>query len=917
MRAWLISLAVLVACTAGFGQNLLTNPSFQDPAFARLEFVADVADGDLVELDVTGIHRIYEFDTNSASENGGDVLVDVSGGTDPDSAVIALVAAINADPLCPATASGRQLNDPGNDPDVDLLWKGAGGDGAVNSVSTGSVIETDFNEKCFQNLHVILGWEGTNDRRNGDVFIPGNAHPEDYCPDGQHASLQGSGGEQIIYQTVSGLNETSDYLLTGVWTIGDFGPGDATYSAELWHDWGGSPISLGLARVVITDGLKYNWLPFAVAGSPYGTEMTVVLRVHDAGGNNFAMHLNDLSLEEISCTPPRITDFTPNLLFKDTIYDDGVTINGSGFVPGQTTVRIEGDDVDDIVATDVQVAPDGNSLTCDLDVPATSANGYRSVVVEVAGCGGNALVDATYILASGPFRNGSFESANPGYNACPVQPQPAPTFWDATESNNYGGVTKLFRDDLPGGAPFLPSCPPPDGFHYAATMSNNEGGTNAQNFIFQTFNVTEETEYTFSGNFAGGGNNVVEMEMRDGTGGGPLLASATVHPGGGSYDWTFNAISAVTPAGSERMTVGWRVRPVGPAPHASYADHLQVQVCSIPVSVTGVTPDNAVGDGLVAVVVEGTGFSGSPQVLLTKLGLVINASSVNVVSGTLLECEFDLTGAGSGNYDMLVVQDGCIGKLSDVPADFSIVATGLINGSFEDPTASQNCGGDTFGTPTGWSATDGFRRDGSVHVPTCPPVDGIHYGSLHIGATFPQRAWQTISVNSGWTYRFGGDFAGGGPNAVRLRLLDGDINGTPIAVNEFYNSSAVEPPDGYPWTQYGVEGTAVSAVMTVVWEMSGSGASAAHADNLSFTVVNACNDPFADTDNDGDVDLEDAALLQLCFTGSTGTIPSDPAYCVCLNRNPQVDQVIDQIDVADFDACASGPNIPADPGCDD
>ena len=196
------------------------------------------------------------------------------------------------------------------------------------------------------------------------------------------------------------------------------------------------------------------------------------------------------------------------------------------------------------------------------------------------------------------------------------------------------------------------------------------------------------------------------------------------------------------------------------------------------------------------------------------------------------------------------------------------------------------------------------------------PPDGDHYGSLHRGAGGTQQAWQTLAVNPGWTYKFSGQFAGGGANTVTLRLLDGDETGTVIAESEIYSSTATLPPDVYPWMPGEVVGSAVSNTLTVMWEMASPDEfSASHADAMAFDVVQACSDPFADADVDGDVDQEDFAVFQLCYTGAGGPIPTDPTYCVCLNTNG--DSAIDAADLTAFEACSSGPEIPANPACDD
>lgn len=95
-------------------------------------------------------------------------------------------------------------------------------------------------------------------------------------------------------------------------------------------------------------------------------------------------------------------------------------------------------------------------------------------------------------------------------------------------------------------------------------------------------------------------------------------------------------------------------------------------------------------------------------------------------------------------------------------------------------------------------------------------------------------------------------------------------------------------------------------------------------DNLKlvYTAVNpdACpHDPVFDYDDDGDVDQDDYAVLQACFTGPNygGTLTPE---CRCYDATgPEIgvaDGSVDQQDVIAFEACASGPFIPADPDCD-
>ena len=74
-----------------------------------------------------------------------------------------------------------------------------------------------------------------------------------------------------------------------------------------------------------------------------------------------------------------------------------------------------------------------------------------------------------------------------------------------------------------------------------------------------------------------------------------------------------------------------------------------------------------------------------------------------------------------------------------------------------------------------------------------------------------------------------------------------------------------------------------------------------------------CGDPFADDDRDGDVDQEDFGRFQVCFT----TTPGDPVPPECLCFDHDGDEIVSLSDFAVFQACMSGPQVPADPACDE
>ena len=73
----------------------------------------------------------------------------------------------------------------------------------------------------------------------------------------------------------------------------------------------------------------------------------------------------------------------------------------------------------------------------------------------------------------------------------------------------------------------------------------------------------------------------------------------------------------------------------------------------------------------------------------------------------------------------------------------------------------------------------------------------------------------------------------------------------------------------------------------------------------------SCNQPFADWNLDGDVDMDDFADMQRCFAVDPATTSAE---CECFDHNN--DGHVDITDVAAFAACGSGPGILADPACD-
>src|SRR5690606_8096294 len=161
------------------------------------------------------------------------------------------------------------------------------------------------------------------------------------------------------------------------------------------------------------------------------------------------------------------------------------------------------------------------------------------------------------------------------------------------------------------------------------------------------------------------------------------LGEQIIHEGNNSYDWQFGFVTGQ--ADSSVMTAQWSVRRLGGELSAGHADALQLEECVNQAFVNNVTPNQGLNNETLPVIISGGGFTGTPTVFRTKQGVLIPATVTNVTTNHLT-VELPLTGLGSGKYDLLVKQGGCITTVSQ---GFAVVAQGLINGSFESPDAPQ------------------------------------------------------------------------------------------------------------------------------------------------------------------------------------------------------------------------------------
>jgi hypothetical protein len=82
-----------------------------------------------------------------------------------------------------------------------------------------------------------------------------------------------------------------------------------------------------------------------------------------------------------------------------------------------------------------------------------------------------------------------------------------------------------------------------------------------------------------------------------------------------------------------------------------------------------------------------------------------------------------------------------------------------------------------------------------------------------------------------------------------------------------------------------------------------------------FTPPPVCPQPFADADEDGDVDMDDFAALQRCITATGALAPE----CACFDRPQPVvpNGVINTFDLVMFEQCATAAGVLADPNCGD
>lgn len=203
-------------------------------------------------------------------------------------------------------------------------------------------------------------------------------------------------------------------------------------------------------------------------------------------------------------------------------------------------------------------------------------------------------------------------------------------------------------------------------------------------------------------------------------------------------------------------------------------------------------------------------------------------------------------------------------------------------------------------------------------------IDGVHVRSTFLGGFI----W---AENVGWINVGNGSPANGTSYAnvdgtefgVNIDPTTGDLFGLAWGENvgwvNFDTRDALGSHDQQARFDYGTgEAYWSGRFRGYAWGENVGWVNLDHATHYVAVIPIYCQDPFADVDDDTDVDQEDFGGYQVCFSGSGNLAPLG---CECFDRPepgfPQGDNDVDSYDRQAFEDCASGPAVPADQSCDD
>ncbi len=215
--------------------------------------------------------------------------------------------------------------------------------------------------------------------------------------------------------------------------------------------------------------------------------------------------------------------------------------------------------------------------------------------------------------------------------------------------------------------------------------------------------------------------------------------------------------------------------------------------------------------------------------------------------------------------------------------------SGILNGDFEGGFYNDPDGDHRSGNNWHRFASSGFSKSGGDY--------GVYHSS-HWSQAIWESSWIAGVFQQASNATVGGTYTG------RVWARGADITfwigidpagSTDAASANVVWSSAAAPGDA--WTQISVEVTAEASTMTLFIKAQNAIAANRNAfvddAELEETYVPPPPAGPADFDQDGDVDTDDYATLEACYTGPNGTIPPDPPNCdrCDLDRDNDVDLV--------------------------
>lgn len=220
------------------------------------------------------------------------------------------------------------------------------------------------------------------------------ANPQPCPDDGYYATFISTcgGAKASAFQTVAPVIPGQVYMLHGSWAnaLIAYPPAAATITMEL-HDGTdpGGGASTAATISVVAGQTTSEFTPFVVAHCAGRTSLTVVWRVDVVSGwADFVCHADDLSLDAASTAPLSVSSIVDNAGGGATAPSGrmaNVTVTGTGFVSGNTSLVLRRDGLPTITGTGIQVTLDGESLTCDLDLTNAVA-GLWTVAVTAFDC---------------------------------------------------------------------------------------------------------------------------------------------------------------------------------------------------------------------------------------------------------------------------------------------------------------------------------------------------------------------------------------------------------------------------------------------------------------------------------------------------------------------------------------------------